>query len=521
MITEQATTIKCFNPSTKEVTGEVPCLGLSEVNRAVRLAAEAFESWRLTDYDSRARKISRLRDVISRQADQLANLISSEVGKPLMESYMGELVGVLDSCVWFSRNTESALKDLVISLDNPLLFTKQSIVTFEPLGVVALIAPWNYPLAIPMMTIIMAVMTGNTVVLKPSEKANLVGIKIGELFLQAGFPPGVVTVVTGDRTTGALLAASNVQKLIFTGSPLGGSSVMAVAARNLTPVSLELGGKDPAIVLPDAPVDWTARGLVWGAMTNCGQACASIERLYIVKGKNTERLISQIVAIAQQLRLGPGTDPETDIGPLIDDSQLGIVERQVQEAVSMGARVLCGGKRRDDLGGYFFEPTVLADVNHTMTIMKEETFGPVLPIMVVDSEDAAVELSNDSDFGLCASVWSRNLNRAESVARDLDAGSVFINDCLYSFACPQVPWGGIKKSGFGRSHSYFGLLDLVHIKHMSIDSAGGAHRVWWHPYGKAATAAARGGVQFLHGSFPFGRLHGLGSFIINSLSRKK
>jgi succinate-semialdehyde dehydrogenase/glutarate-semialdehyde dehydrogenase len=519
MVTEHATTIKCINPSTAQTIGEVPILGKEDVEAAVKLAWAAFESWRLTDFHQRAHKVLKLRQIISSQADQLAAMISSEVGKPLAESYMAELIGPLDACTWFADNTERALKEQVINLDNPLLTSKQSLLTFEPLGVVAIISPWNYPFAIPMMAIIMALMTGNAVVLKPSEKASLIGIKIGELILQAGFPEGLVTVITGDRNTGAFLVGSKVQKIIFTGSVPGGSNVMAGAARNLTPVSLELGGKDAAIVLPDAPVDWTAHGLVWGAFTNCGQACASIERVYLVKNKNTDKLVSAIVAEANKLRIGPGLDRNTDVGPMIDEGQLRIVERQVDEARAAGATVLTGGKRRQDLPGFFYEPTVLTGVNHSMSIMKDETFGPVLPIMIVDSEDEAVELANDSDFGLSASVWSRNLGRAEDVARDLDAGTVFINDCLFSFACPQVPWGGMKKSGSGRAHSYFGLLDLVHIKHISIDSAGGLHRLWWYPYGEPKIETARGGVEFMHGSFPFGRLRGLGRFLCNFLRR--
>ncbi len=515
MVTGHAPTIKCVNPSTRQLIGEVPCLGPAEVEAAVQKAATAYESWRLTDFAHRARKLRQLRRVLSGQADQLAAMISSEVGKPLVESYMAELIGPLDACTWFADNTEKALRDQTIELTNPLLYSKQSMVVFEPLGVVAIISPWNYPFAIPMMSIIMAVATGNCVVLKPSEKSSLIGIKIGELFLQAGFPEGVVTVVTGDRTTGAALVDSRIQKLIFTGSVTGGMSVMASAARNLVPVALELGGKDAAIVLPDAPPEWTARGIVWGAFTNCGQACASIERLYLVKGKNTEKLIERIVHHAAGLKLGSGLDPDTEIGPLIDEAQLARVVEQVDEAKDAGARVLCGGKRRDDLGGYFYEPTVLTDVRHDMTVMTEETFGPVLPVMVVDSEDKAVELANDSEYGLCASVWSRNLGRAEDVARDLDVGTVFINDCLFAFACPQVPWGGLKKSGFGRSHSYFGLLDLVNIKHVTIDAAGGPGRLWWYPYGPARINVARGGLGFLHGSSPWKTLSGLGRFLLN------
>jgi len=521
MITEHSTTINSFNPATRELLGSAPLTDEQGVEAAVARSWAAYESWRLTEYHKRARKIHKLKQVIVKHADEIAALITREVGKPMVESLLAELTGPLDACDWFAANTERALKDQMVNMTNPLLYTKQSVITFESIGVVGIIAPWNYPFAIPMMAIVMALMVGNTVVLKPSEKSPLTGIKIGELFLEAGFPEGVVTVVTGDRTTGAYLSRSRLAKLIFTGSVEGGRKVMAQAAEKLIPVTLELGGKDPAIVLPDAPPDWTARGLVWSAFTNCGQACASVERVYLVKSKRSDKLLESLVAHTRALKLGGGLDMSVDVGPLIDETQLEKVAGQVDEAVAQGAKVLCGGKRRDDLGGFFYEPTVLTDVNHSMSIMTEETFGPVLPVMVVNSEDEAVELANQSDYGLCASVWGHNLGRAEDVARDLQAGTVFINDALFAFACPQVPWGGLKLSGYGRSHSYFGLLDLVNIKHVTIDAAGGGHRLWWYPYGKSRVNVARGGLRFLHGSFPFGQLSGAALFIYNSLLKAK
>lgn len=520
MVASKIASIQSVNPATREVIGEVPVMGQAEVEAAVEKARKTFETWQLLDYGKKAKRIRKLRTVISQRADELAQLISSEVGKPMSEAFMTELTGPLDTCTWLVDNAERLLQDQMVQLTNPLLASKQSIIAFEPLGVVGVIAPWNYPFSIPMMTILMAVMVGNTVVLKPSEKSPLIGIKIGELFTLAGFPEGVVTVVTGDRSTGEFLSRSKLSKLIFTGSVQGGSAVMAQAAAKLTPVVLELGGKDAAIVLPDAPVEWTAKGLVWGAFTNAGQACASIERVYIIKGKHTDRLIAKIVEETKKLQIGNATDPNVDVGPLIDDVQLSKVEQQVEEAKDAGANVLCGGKRRDELGGFFFEPTVITNVDHSMRIMREETFGPVMPIMIADNEDHAVELANDSEFGLTASVWSGKLGRAENVARDLNVGTVYINDCLFSHACPQLPWGGLKKSGFGRSHAQFGLIDLVNVKHISIDSAGGINRLWWYPYGLAKIKMVKGGLNFLHGSF-FKSIGGFFNFVFNWLKKPK
>lgn len=522
MVMSKSALLESINPSTREVLGRAPIMSELQVKEAVERSRKAYEMWQLTSYKQRTRYIFKLREKIAEHADEIAKLISEEVGKPLPESYLSELNGPLDTCTWLAENIEKLLADQTIALSNPLLNSKQSIVAFEPLGVVGIIAPWNYPFSIPMMTAVMSVMVGNTVVIKPSEKSPLIGIKIGELFQEAGFPAGVVEIVTGDRETGKALSQCELDKIIFTGSVRGGMHIMEQASGNLVPVTLELGGKDPAIVLPDASIEWTCRGITWGAFTNAGQACASVERVYIVKGKNTEKIIAKLSKLAGKIKLGAGTDPDADMGPLIDQEQLNKVREQVEDAVSKGAKVLVGGHSREDLGGFFFEPTILTDVNHTMKVMQEETFGPLLPIMVVDTEDQAVELANDSQYGLCATIWAGKLERAECVARDLNVGTALINDCLFSHATPQLPWGGIKKSGFGKGHSFFGLYDLCNIKHISIDSAGGSHRVWWYPYGKAKVKMAQGGIQMLHGKLtkkPEGLINFVGNMFVDGNSK--
>ncbi len=519
MVSTKSATIQSINPANREVLGEVPVMGEVQVRAAVDQAWKTFDDWQVQSHGQRAKHILKLRRVISKHADEIAELISKEVGKPLSEAYAAELNGPLDTCVWLSDNADRLLSDQMIMLSNPLLSTKQNVIAFEPLGVVGIIAPWNYPFSIPMMTIAMAVMVGNTVVLKPSEKSSLVGIKIGELFEEAGFPPGVVSVVTGDRSTGKLLSESKLSKLIFTGSYEGGCKVMEQAAVSVTPVSLELGGKDAAIVLPDAPIKWTAQALAWGAFTNAGQACASIERVYIIKGKHTDKLIAAIVEEAKKLKVGPATDPTSDVGPVIDAHQLDKIISQVEQARTAGATILTGGEKVDELPGFFYKPTVITNVKQSMSVMTDETFGPVLPIMVVETEDEAVERANDSEFGLCASVWGKNLKRAENIARDLQVGTVTINDCLFTHAAPQLPWGGLKKSGFGRSHSKFGLMDLVNIKHINID-APGTSKLWWYPYGNNRMKTLRAGTQMFHGTFSK-KISGFFTFIANFAKNPK
>jgi succinate-semialdehyde dehydrogenase/glutarate-semialdehyde dehydrogenase len=241
--------------------------------------------------------------------------------------------------------------------------------------------------------------------------------------------------------------------------------------------------------------------------------------VYVLKGKRTEKLLDAIVAETKKLKVGPYTDQASDIGPVIDGDQLEKIVSHVEQARDAGAKILTGGRKPDDLPGFFYEPTVITNVNHSMPVMREETFGPVLPIMVVDTEDEAVDLANDSEFGLCASVWGKNLKRAENIARDLQVGTVTINDCLFTHAAPQLPWGGLKKSGFGRSHSQFGLLDLVNIKHINID-APGTSKLWWYPYGLNRMKTIRGGVQLFHGSLG-AKIKGFFEFLGNMFKNPK
>jgi succinate-semialdehyde dehydrogenase/glutarate-semialdehyde dehydrogenase len=512
----QTGSLQSFDPANLEPLGEVPITQHGDVERIVEESWQAFDRWQLTNFHERSKRILALRRLIEKNKDEIAILISKEVGKPIAESYGSEIQGVLETCNWLIDSAEKHLKDHLINLNGAVFGSKQSVITFEPLGVVGIIAPWNYPFSIPMMTMLFSVYAGNAVVLKPSEKSSLVGIKIADLFREAGFPPGVVQVVTGDQSTGKHLSSCRLAKLIFTGSVGSGIKIIEQSARNVTPLSLELGGKDAAVVLADAPIEATARGLVWGAFTNAGQACASIERVYIVKGKRTEKLIEKIIEFARALKVGPATDSNSEVGPLIDEGQYNKVVAHLEEAVTKGARLACGGTRVADLKGFFMEPAVLLDANHSMLVMTEETFGPVLPIMVVSSEDEAVALANQSDYGLTASVWSSNLNNGQAVAKDLNVGTVYLNDCLFSHAVPALPWGGIKKSGFGKSHSYFGLLDLVNIKHISVDAA--SKRLWWYPYGGAKAKFLRAGIQLQHGSF-FGKFKAFWDLLVSPFEK--
>jgi acyl-CoA reductase-like NAD-dependent aldehyde dehydrogenase len=508
MVSSQTALMDAIDPSTLVLLGQVAIASRTQVETTVMNAWSAFSDWQLTSFSERRDLIARLKSRIEQHKDELARLIASEAGIPYLEVLLGEISTAINTCDWLIDNAESYLKDQTIHLGGALYGSKQNIVTFEPIGVVGVITSFQHPFSTGMQMALFSVAVGNTVVIKPSEKASLIGLKIEELFQEAGFPQACVSVVTGNRETGKCLSECKLGKLVFVGSTSSGSALVNQTSSNLTPLCLSLGGKDAAIVLPDAPIDWTARGLVWGAFANTGQSCASIERVYIVRSKKSEQLLERIVDLTASLRIGPAIERENEIGPIIGREHFNLIASQIDEATKQGAQIAIGGQRVEDLDGFFLEPTILLDVQQSMRIMQEETCGPVMPIMLVGSEDEAIELANQSEYGLTASVWGGNLRRAQNVARDIMAGTVFVNDCMFSRTVPQLPWGGYKKSGFGRSLSYFGLMELVNVKCISIDSAGGAKRFWWYPYGQARSKTVHGLIQWHHGSF-FGKFKGL------------
>ena len=299
----------------------------------------------------------------------------------------------------------------------------------------------------------------------------------------AGVPRDVFQVVVGEGPAGAALLRSPIDKLVFTGSVATGKRIAVAAAERLLPVVLELGGKDPMLVLDDADVDVASSAAVWGAFVNAGQACLSVERCYVHRSLY-ESFARVCAEKTKQLHVGNGMDAHTDVGPMIQERQVRIVESHVEDAKARGARVMAGGTRLPELGANFYAPTVLADVTHEMRIMREETFGPVLPVMACDDDEEAVRLANDSEYGLAASVWTRDRKRGERLARRIHAGTVMVNDVISCFGISEAPHGGVKASGVGRTHGRFGLEEMVKVKYLDIDRMPGMKKVWWHGYGE-------------------------------------
>jgi len=474
-----------LDPSTGEEIGRVPLLDAAGVAAAVARARAAQTAWAKLSYNERARFILRAREIVLEQVDDIANLISRETGKPVTEAIAMEIVPTLDLMHYFAANAKQILKRKRVGLGQYNYMARTSYIVYKPLGVVGIISPWNFPWATPLDEVVMALMAGNAVIVKPSELTPFTALKIADVFKQAQLPDGLLQIVTGDGSTGAALVEAGVNKIMFTGSVNTGKRVAEAAAKHLTAVVLELGGKDPMIVFEDAKLENAARAAIWGAFCNSGQACASIERCYVhesIAGK----FVDTVVKETKLLKQDKPSSGDIDVGAMTNERQLEIVEDHVSDAVERGAEVRTGGHRLDDSNGWFHEPTVVTGVDHSMKLMRDETFGPVLPIMTFKTDEEAVRLANDSIYGLTASVFTGNLERGKRIAEQIDAGTVMINEVVYTHAVAQTPWGGVKQSGYGRTHGSLGLLELVSAQHIHVNAMPGLADVWWFPYSKRA-----------------------------------
>ncbi|HET8979231.1 MAG TPA: aldehyde dehydrogenase family protein, partial [Solirubrobacteraceae bacterium] len=468
-----------FNPATGVRLGDVPVTPAEEVAAVVDEVAKVQPFWAGLTLRDRARYLERAAQVLIDEADEIRDLIVAEQGKPRNEAFSMEVLPTIDALHWIAGEGQKLLADEKVPMPQLFLKTKQTAFTYEPLGVIAVIAPWNYPWSIPFGEVALALMAGNGVVLKPASLTPLIGERIVRVFERAGVPEGLIRVVHG-RGTGPALVRSNVAKVFFTGSVEAGRDVGEECARRLKGSVLELGGKDPMLVLGDAHLEHAIAGALWGGFANAGQTCSGIERVYVMR-EVADRFIAGVVAGAQRLRVGDPMQWDTEIGPMVSQDQFAIVTQLVDDAVASGARLECGGPLPEPpagLSGHFYAPTVLTGVTPDMAIMREEIFGPVLPITVVDSEDEAVALANDSVFGLGASVWTADRGRGERIARELQSGMVWINDHMFSHGACQCAWGGVKESGLGRTHSKFGLYECVNVK-LRVWEPSTIRNPWW------------------------------------------
>ncbi|MGH2681926.1 MAG: aldehyde dehydrogenase family protein [Actinomycetota bacterium] len=505
----KADVLESRDPATGEVLGTVPVTPPEQVEIVAEEVARVQKGWALVPLSERCRIVGRAVEVMLRRFDELALAVTRENGKTIMESTAADVGALIVAVDWIARFGNRYLSPERVRDPQPILKHKRHRILYSPLGVVGIIAPWNYPLLLPGGEVAEALVAGNGVILKPSEHTPLCGDLLAEVFLEAGVPEGVLRVIHGVGPTGAALCeAASVRKIFFTGSVATGRKVMETAARHGKPVVLELGGNDPAIVCADADLDRAVTGTLWAAMSSAGHTCAAIERVYVDR-TIYEEYVARVVEAAEALRPGDPKDPNTQIGPLLNEDQYGKALAHVDDAVSRGAVVECGGPVDvPGLTGRFLAPTVLTGVDHSMQIMREETFGPVLPVMRFENEEQAVALANDTRYGLGASVWTHDARRGRALAERIDAGMVWINDHAYSRAAAQTPWGGIKDSGSGVTHSKFGLYEMVD-KRLVAEDSGRVPVGWWYPYDEVRRRGFAAVIETLYSTGVAGKARAL------------
>ncbi|MHB1033820.1 MAG: aldehyde dehydrogenase family protein [Pirellulales bacterium] len=500
--------------STSPLTGEV--LGSSsrdtvEMLRESLLRARAVQpAWAKTPVKKRARAMLRVRNYVVEHAEELAETISRENGKTRIDALATEVLPAAMAANYYAKTAKAILRPRRVGAGCWILANKRSSVHRVPWGVIGVISPWNYPFGIPFSEVVMGLLAGNAVVLKVATQSQLVGRALERCFLSAGLPEGLFAYLNlPGPIAGKALLDAGINKLFFTGSVAVGKQLMANAAETLTPLCLELGGNDPMLVCPDADLERAAGGAVWAGMQNCGQSCGGVERIYVHKDVY-EPFLGLLTEKVRGLRVGVDTDHRVDLGAMTTDSQMEIVRRHLQNALDHGATLFAQSECPQGTPGKFLPAVVLTDVDHSMLVMREETFGPVVGVMRVSDMDEAIRLANDSNLGLTASVWSRNRRKARELASQIQAGVVTINDHLMSHGLPATPWGGFKQSGLGRTHGAIGFAEMTQPQCIVDDVLPRIKRdLWWYPHGPALHGGIKGILELLYARRLSKRMAGL------------
>jgi acyl-CoA reductase-like NAD-dependent aldehyde dehydrogenase len=500
----------CINPATGEKIAEFSLNSVEDVKEAVRKAKIAQPQWSCMPIRKRKKLILKIRTHIIKHIDEISEIISRDNGKTRTDAIVSELIPATMAISFYCKKAKSFLKDRRLPMGNLLFFNKMSKIVRFPFGVVGIIAPWNYPFAIPFSEVIMALLAGNAVILKCASETQAVGHALKECIESAGLPKDVFTYINlpGSVAGDAFLEAG-IDKLFFTGSVPIGKYLMKKASETLTPVSLELGGNDPMIVCEDADLKQAVAGAVWAGLQNAGQSCGGVERIYVQRKVYFE-FLGLLKKAVESLRVGYDTDYNMDIGCMTTQRQMDTVKMHIDDALANGAVIFAQSKCPLDGKGLFMPCVVLTEVNHDMLVMKDETFGPVLGVMPYNDIEEAIRLANDSYLGLTGSVWSKNRRKAIRIGRRIQAGAITINDHLMSHGLAETPWGGFKQSAIGRSHGDIGFAEMTQPQVIVNDIMPFRRKnLWWHPFSKTVYNGLKGIGYILYSKNIFKRIKGM------------
>ncbi len=488
-----------YSPATLEKIGEVNNTDMSRMPELFAKARTAQKQWGNLSFQQRRPHILKMRKYIVDHAEELAKVVSQDNGKSRIDALATEVIPCALACNWYAKNAGKVLKPKNLWASSILFINKRSQVVRIPIGVVGIISPWNYPLSIPFGEIVMGLMAGNAIMLKVAAATPLVGQAIEQIVTAGELPEGLFYHIVGSG--GAVSKAffdNGIGKIFFTGSVPIGKQLMAEAAATLTPLSLELGGKDPMIVLADADLERAANGAAWAGYQNAGQSCGGVERIYVHESVY-DSFVALLASKTKAMRHGLDRNFDVDMSAMTTESQLKTVHRHVDEAVKGGAKIVAQSTAPNQEKGYFYPATLMTEVNHQMELMREETFGPVLPVMKFRTVEEAIELANDCTMALTSSVWTRNTQLGREIAKKIEAGVTTINDHLYTHGLAETPWGGWKDSGLGRTHGPHGLEEMTHAKVVNWDLLPAKRNIWWFPLDKATY---EGLLAALHFVFP-------------------
>jgi len=504
-----------INPATGDIIGNTPIDSLDKLEITLQKARLAQKNWQLTPPKKRIKHIIKIGSYIFNNADRLSKVISEDNGKTIMEAFAAELFPSIMAVNYDCKNTKKWLKPKKLTASNIFFSYKRSKIVRVPWGVIGIISPWNYPFSIPFFQVIMGLLAGNAVILKTASETQVVGSILQECLEAAELPGDLFTHINmPGRTIGDSFFDNGIDKLFFTGSISVGKKLMAKASETLTPISLELGGNDAMIICDDADLQRAVGGVLWAGFQNCGQSCGGIERIYVHESVYPDFLDILKIRI-ESMRLGIGTEPDIDMGAMTTSGQIETVNQHIQDALRKGAKIAAKSTLPENKNlANFIPATLLTEVNHSMAVMTEESFGPVVGVMKYRTIEEAITLTNDSTMGLTGSVWSNNRKKAEKIGRQIQAGVITINDHLMTHGMPETPWGGFKDSGIGRCHGEIGFEEMSQPQLIVQDLLPWIKKYpWWHPYSERSHQGIKGIMQFLYAKSLSAKLKGLFKFI--------